>query len=358
MKNCMKILTSVLCLMSLTGLASADGTSGTGSWSDWKHDDRVLQELYVRSRCTQDPVSPKKGIWEIQFKDIGDSLVEVKGKDFKYDIPAHYQSAGSAQIVTKSCSKMPEVKMDGGVPSKGYGYKLTYKDGSLAVKPHEKVDWGSWISAGMMGAAAAAGTAAENDAKIADIRAQQQAEQQAAAQARALQLAQMQAAQEQAQAAATERAAAQRLAQEAAQLQAQEAAQQAANQRAAQAAAQAERSRSSSNASNTNSGFAPGSNSSTPNPQPSDLGIPQNYVDSCNNGQTLAHFELSNASYSNAQMVVEFDYQIGGVTSSFTETHNLRPRSTNDYSHTIPCGGEPQLSDFGGRSNIVQFQFY
>jgi len=203
MKNFTKIFTSVFCLMSLTGLANADGTSGGGLWSEWKHDDHVLPELYVRSRCTQDPANSKKAIWEIEFKDVGDALVEVKAKDFKYDIPAHDESAGAAQVATKSCSKTPEVKMDGSVPAKGYGYKLTYKDGNLTVKPQDdhKVDWGGWITAGMMGAAAATGTMAENNAKMAEIRAQQQAQQQAAAQARAAQLAQLQAAQLQAQAA-------------------------------------------------------------------------------------------------------------------------------------------------------------
>jgi hypothetical protein len=209
MRNFKKLFTSVFCLVSLTaGMAKADNYTKGEEWSEWKHDDRVLPELYLRSRCTPDPANPKKAIWEIQFKDIGDALVEVRGKDFKYDIPSHDESAGSAQVATKSCSKMPELKIDGSVPSKGYGYKLTFKDGALTVKPHDhhKVDWGGWLTAGMMGAAEVTGTMAQNSAKMEEVRAQQQAQQQAAAQARALQLAQWQAAQLRAQAAAARQA--------------------------------------------------------------------------------------------------------------------------------------------------------
>jgi hypothetical protein len=153
---------------------------------------------------------------------------------------------------------------------------------------------------------------------------------------------QQRAAQEQAAAARAEQAAAQRAAQQQAQLEAQQA---------------ASRSSDGHPASNSGSAYS-GPTSSSPQPQPGDLSISLNYVDSvCNNGVTLAHYQLSNGSYSNAQMTVEFEYQTGGVTSSFTETHNMGPRSSNDYSHQIPCGGQTLLSDYGN-SNILQWQFY
>jgi hypothetical protein len=361
MTNFKKIFTSFICLTSLACFANAGDTQESASWSEWTHDGKVLPELYLRTRCVQDPASPKKAVWEIQFKDVGDALVEVKGKGWVYDIPAR-DEAGAAQVEAKSCSKLPEVKMDGGVPAKGYGYKITFKDGALTIKPHDKhhVDWGGWLTAGMMGMAAVSGTMAQNNAQMAEIRAQQQAQQQAAAAARAQQLAQLQAAQ-QAQMAAQQAAAAQRAAQ-AAQVQAQLAAQRAAaDQRAvqsAQAAAQAARGRSSSN-SGGYSGSGSRSGASTPQPQAGDLSISQNYVDNyCDNGTTVAHYQLTNESYSNAQMTVQFEYQTGGVISSFTTTRNLRPRSSNDYSQTIQCGGERQLSDFGGRSYIRQWQFF
>jgi len=354
-----KIFTCLCCLMFLVCMADAGDKSESSSWSDWTHDQHVLPELYLRSRCVQDPANSKKAVWEIQFQDVGDSLVEVKDKEWKFDIPAHNQ-VGIAQVSAKSCAKLPELKMDGSVPVKGYDYKLTYKDGTLTVKPHEHhhVDWAGWATAGLMGAAAMSDTMAQNNAQLAEIRAQQQAQQQAAAAARAEQLAQMQAAQQQAQAARAEQAAAQRAAQAAQQAQiaaqqAQIAAQQAANQRATKAAAQAPQKNPASNS----SANIPGP--STPQARPSDLSISQNYTDnSCNNGAIAAHFQLDNASYSNAQMVVRFDYQVGGITTSFTETHNLGPRTSNDYTRTIQCGGDPQLSDFGGRSYILQFQFY
>jgi hypothetical protein len=357
MTNIKKIFISLFCLTFLVCLADAADKSESASWSDWTHDQHVLPELYLRSRCVQDPANSKKAVLEVQFRDVGDSLVEVKDKDWKYDVPAHYQ-VGTAQVPAKSCAKLPELKMDGSVPVKGYGYKITYKDGTLTVKPHDHhhIDWAGWATAGLMGAAAMSDTMAQNNAQMAEIRAQQQAQLQAAAAARAEQLAQMQA-QQQAQAARAEQAAAQRAAQAAQQAQiaaqqAQVAAQQAANQRAAQAASQ-----SAQNHPANSGGFMPGS--STPQPRPSDLSISQNYTDnSCNNGSILAHFQLSNNSYSNANMTVRFDYQVGGVTTSFTETHNIGPRTSNDYSRTIQCGGDPQLSDFGGRSYILQFQFY
>lgn len=356
MKNSTKIFASLFSLLSFASVANAGDTSASASWSDWTHDDKVLPELYVRSRCVQDEKNPKKVLWQLEFKDIGDALVEVKGGGFKYEVAA-YDQAGDAQVKAKTCSAMPEIKMDGRVPSKGYAYKIDFKDGSLTVKPqeHHQHDWGSWLAAGMMGMAAVSGTMAANDAQLAQVRAQEQAQQQAAAMARAQQMAQLEAQTAAQNAAYEQRVAAERAAR-AAQLQAQLAAQQAAQQRAAQAAAQSAQSRSTSNSGNAFSAQAPGS--STPQPQPKDLSISQNYVDQpCNNGSTNAHFQLTNASYSNGQMTVEFDYQTGGVTYSFTEVHNLNPRSTNDYTRAIPCGPEAQLSDFG-RSSILGFQFF
>jgi hypothetical protein len=361
MTNLNRIFASLFCLVSLVSMANASGSPEAGPWSNWIHDEHVLPELYLRSRCVQDPTNAKKALWEIQFDDVGSALVEVKGKDWKYEVPSN-QQVGPAHVEAKNCSKPLELKMDGRVPVKNYDYKLTYKDQTLTVKPHEHVDWGSWVTAGIMGAAAMTQTMAQNDAQIAEIQAQQQAEQQAAAQARALQVAQLQAAyaqqraaQQQAQAALAEQAAAQRAAQ-AAQQQSQLAAQQAANQRAAQATT-ASQSAYRDSVSNSGSAYS-GSRSSSPQPQPRDLSISQNYTDNfCNNGVTVAHYQLSNDSYSNAQMTVELDYQVGGVTTSFTETHTIGPRTSNDYSRQIQCG-DPQLSDFGGRSTILQFQFY
>jgi hypothetical protein len=357
MKNLKKAICSVVCVLSLTSLVMAADTGYSASWSDWTHDEHVLPELYVRSRCVQDPANPKKAHWELQFKDIGDALVEVHGKGFKYNVASN-EEAGSAQIKVKSCAALPEVKMGGSVPSKGYQYNLLLKDGALSVQPRERNDWGGWLMAGMMGAAMASSAMAANQAQAAQLRAQEQAQQQAAAAARAEQFAELQARTQAENAAFEQRVAAQRAAQ-LSQERAQLAAQEAANQRAAQQAAQTAQNRTGGNSSYTGvapSGYANGS--STLAPQPKDLSISQNYVDQpCNNGSTTAHFELTNASYSNAQMTVEFDYQTGGVAYTFSEVHNLGPRSTNDYTRTIPCGGEPQLSDFG-KSYILSFQFF
>ena len=361
MNSLRKAISSFFCVLSVASLVvAADTPEDAASWSDWTHDEHVLPELYVRTRCLPDPKNPKKAHWELQFKDIGDALVEVHGKGFKYNVASN-EEAGSAQIKAKSCAALPELKMGGSVPSKGYQYSLLLKDGTLSVQPREQSDWGGWLMVGMMGAAMASSAMAPNQAQAApaaQLRAQEQAQQQAAAAARAAQFAELQARTQAENAAFEQRVAAQRatqLAQERAQL----AAQEAANQRTAQQAAQTAQNRTGGNSSYTGvapSGYASGS--STPAPQPKDLSISQNYVDQpCNSGSTTAHFELTNASYSNAQMTVEFDYQTGGVSYTFSEVHNLGPRSTNDYARTIPCGAEPQLSDFG-KSYILSFQFF
>src|SRR5579863_171959 len=142
MTNIQKIFICLFCLMFLACLADAGDKSESTSWSDWTHDQHVLPELYLRSRCVQDPANSKKAVLEIQFRDIGDALVQVKDKDWNYAIPAHDQ-VGTAQVAAKSCSKLPELKMVGSVPVKGYDYKLTYKDGTLTVKPneHHHIDW-------------------------------------------------------------------------------------------------------------------------------------------------------------------------------------------------------------------------
>jgi hypothetical protein len=144
-------------LLLVCGGSDAKGNPGDDKadarWSSWTHDDKILPELYVRSRCTKDPDNGKKSRWEIQFSDIGSSLVRVKDKDWKFDVRPQEQ-AGNARIETKSCSKPLDLKMDGSVPSKGYAYKLTYKRGTLTVKPHEPVDWMGYALAGMAGATA------------------------------------------------------------------------------------------------------------------------------------------------------------------------------------------------------------
>jgi hypothetical protein len=355
--NFKRIFASLFCLVSLVCLANASDTPDSGSWSNWIHDEHVLPELYLRSRCVQDPTNAKKALWEIQFEDVGSALVEVKGKDWKYEVPPN-QQVGTAHFQAKNCSKPQELKMDGRVPVKNYDYKLTYKDRTLTVKPHEHVDWGGWITAGMMAGAAMTQTMAQNDAQIAEVRAQQQAEQQAAAQARALQAAQLQATY------AQQRAAQQQVqAQQAAQQQAQLVAQQAAQQQA-QLVAQQAASRASGGSSRNSGGDEPvptngpaGSSNSTPAPNPQDLSITS--VSVLDLTACQIRYTVDNASYVGAYVDVQIDVRDNGVETHTVFHHDyIGPRSSYEFGKSMNCGSNTgdALNNYAN-TNIVGYQF-
>jgi DNA segregation ATPase FtsK/SpoIIIE-like protein len=322
----------------------------------WTADEKTYPDLQILAECHQKDA--KHFQWDVTARSTKDWTIQIKDKGKALEI----EPMGSVELTpvdVKSCEKPLQFKMDARRKGDNEHYALEYKDGKIVARDKQATDWSGWAMAFAMAGTTVMETQAANDAQLAQVRAQEQA----AAQARALQQQQMRAAflqeraaQEQANAAYEEQVQAQRAAQAA--QQAQRAAQQAeAQQAAAQRAAGASQSARSTPVSNPGYGYsAPAA--STPAAQPSDLSISQNYVDNyCNNGVTTAHYQLTNASYHNASVSMELDYQTGGVQTSFVDNRSVGPRSSNDYTREIQCGPETQLSDYG-RSNIVGFQFH
>jgi hypothetical protein len=128
-------------------------SSDNSDWKDWAHDQNVLSDLSVRSRCVQDPDNTKKSRGEFEFFDGGSSPLQVKGKGWSFEVPAGEQ-IGTGVVPVKSCSKALELKLDAGESTRHFDYKAEYKAGVLKVKRRGHTDWMGLIAAGMEGAAA------------------------------------------------------------------------------------------------------------------------------------------------------------------------------------------------------------
>jgi hypothetical protein len=144
----------VVLLAATLGVSRASAQSSDDSdWTDWAHDQNVLSDLSVRSRCVQDPDNAKKSRWELEFFDGGSSPLQVKGKGWSFEVPAGEQ-IGTGIVPVKNCSKALELKLDAGASARHYDYKAEYKAGVLKVHRRVHTDWMGLIAAGMEGAAA------------------------------------------------------------------------------------------------------------------------------------------------------------------------------------------------------------
>lgn len=345
---------------------SSPADDASAAWSSWAQPSLGKnngEAFWFRSACTQNGGSAS---WLVELgsgQGMDFTVTDEKNSNLGTVPPG---GKLTVTLASSNCKKQPKVVATG-TEDDGDGSPVTkvftYKNGEAKAKM-ESGEKHSWLST-FADVAMQVGTQMQaNQEALQAVRAQ-------AAEENAARLAAAEQAAQQAQFVAQQAAA-----QRAAQLQA-AAAQQAAAQRAAaqQAAAQAAAlqnayaNRPTLNhpaqpkpqgvSVNVNACLAgPACGSSLPAGSGSDVSISQNYVDpGSQNGVTLAHYQLSNGSYQNLAMTITMSYQTGGVRSSFSESHRIAPRSSNDYTRQIPCTDNIDLSDYGN-SNVDSFQFY